>query len=250
MHLPAFSARYTPNRPVRRLRLCYAHAVVMERVTITVDRLNPPYVAEEWGELRGATIDLLQRAFATQQVEVAFDPVDGPMAQAIHLSAGRADAAADFTITERRLRWFRFSHHYHIEELQLYTLRHGPIWPGWHHFHGTLGVKTDSYAHEYLIRHHHLVPLFPVDTTARLIEVLHEGRVQGVVMSRVTGAALLDTEEGRELVASGAPFGPAPLALAALPGREEVLERFNAGLAVVGGEQEQLSPFTPHRRHG
>jgi ABC-type amino acid transport substrate-binding protein len=190
-------------------------------------------------------VDLLRRAYATQGIEVDFDPVDGPMAQAIHLSAGRADAAADFTITDRRMRWFQFSHHYHLEELQLFTLRHGPIWPGWAHFHGTLGVKTDSYAHDYLIRHHHRVLLFPVDTTERLLETLREGRVQGIVMSRITGAALLETGEHPDIGASGAPFGPAPLALAALPERAEVLEPFNAGLALVGGEQEQLSPFRP-----
>ena len=218
---------------------------LFDRVTITVDRLNPPYVMEEWGELHGATVDLLRRAFATQGIEVDFDPVDGPMAQAIHLSAGRADAAADFTITGRRLRWFRFSHHYHVEELQVDGLRRGPSWPGWTHFHGTLGVKSDSYAHEYLIRHHHRVPLLPLDSTERLIETLREGRVQGVVMSRVTGAALLAAGEYADVVASGAPFGPAPLALAALPEREAVLERFNAGLALVGGEAEELSPFRP-----
>ena len=215
-------------------------------MTIAVDRRNPPYVEEEWGEFRGATVDLLRRAFATQEIEVTFDPADGPLAQAIHLSAGRADAAADFTITERRLRWFRFSHHYHMEELQLYTLRHGPIWPGWAHFHGTLGVKADSYAHEFLIRHHHQVPLFPVDTTERLLETVREGRVQGIVMSRITGAALLVEDRNGDIGPSAAPFGPAPLALAALPERAEVLDWFNAGLAVVGGEQEQLSPFRPH----
>ena len=215
-------------------------------VTITVDRANPPYVVEEWGELRGATIDLVRDAFAASGVAVVFDPVDGVMAQAIHLSAGRADAAADFTITERRLHWFRFSDRYHIEDLQVFTLTHGPIWPGCQHFHGTLGVKTDSYAHEYLIRHFGQMPLFPVDSTDRLVEVLREGRVQGIVLSRITGAALLEDDAYTDLHASGAPFGPAPLALAALPGREQVLERFNAGLAVVGGEEERLSPFRPH----
>jgi len=215
-------------------------------VTITVDRLNPPYVVEEWGELRGATVDLIRDAFATQGVVVTFDPVDGVIAQEIHLTAGRADAAADFTVTERRLRWFRFSDRYHVEELQIYTLKHGPIWPGWQHFHGTLGVKTDSYAHEYLIRHHHLVPLFPVDSTERLLEVLREGRVQGIVLSRITGTALLENGNQDEVVASGAPFGPAPLALAALPEQEEVLDAFNAGLAIVGGEAERLSPFRAH----
>jgi ABC-type amino acid transport substrate-binding protein len=215
-------------------------------VTVTIDRLNPPYVAEEWGELRGATVDLVRDAFRTQGVDVTFDPVDGVMAQEIRLTAGRADAAADFTITDRRLRWFRFSDRYHVEELQIFTLKHGPIWPGWHHFHGTLGVKTDSYAHEYLIRHHHLVPLLPVDTTERLFDVLDEGRVQGIVMSRITGVALLEDGSHPDVVASGAPFGPAPLALAALPEREEVLQLFNAGLAVVGGEAERLSPFRPH----
>lgn len=215
-------------------------------VTITVDRLNPPYVVEEWGELRGATVDLLRDAFRSQGVEVLFDPVDGVMAQEIHLTAGRADAAADFTITDRRMRWFKFSDRYHIEELQLFTLKHGPIWPGWQHFHGTLGVKTDSYAHEYLIRHHHQTPTFPVDTTDRLLDVLNEGRVQAIVLSRTTGAALLEGGDHRDLVASGAPFGPAPLALAAMPEQESVLEVFNAGLAVVGDEVERLSPFRPH----
>jgi ABC-type amino acid transport substrate-binding protein len=214
-------------------------------VTIAVDRQNPPYVVEEWGELRGATVELLRDAFGAQGVDVTFDVVDGVMAQEIDLTVGRADAAADFTITERRLRWFRFSDHYHVEELQLFTLKRGPIWPGWHHFHGRLGVKTDSYAHEYLIRHHHLVPLFPVDTTNRLFEVLADGRVQGIVLSRITGAALLEDGSHPDVVASGAPFGPAPLALAALPERASVLDVFNAGLAVVGGEAERLSPFRP-----
>jgi ABC-type amino acid transport substrate-binding protein len=217
----------------------------MDRVVITVDRRNPPYVSEQWGELHGATIDLLRRAFGARGIEVDFDPVDGPMAQAIHLSAGRADAAADFTITERRTRWFSFSHHYHVEDLQVYSLRGGRIWPGWRHFHGTLGVKTDSYAQEFLIRHHHDIPAFPVDATERLIEALREGRVQGIVMSRITGAALLESGEAADLVASGAPFGPAPLALAALPGHEDALDAFNTGLSLVGGEQELLSPFRP-----
>ena len=237
-----------PDRPCRLLvSVCYARVVSdVTSVTITVDRLNPPYVVEEWGELRGATIDLVRNAFAARGVVVLFDPVDGPMAQAIHLSAGRADAAADFTVTERRLRWFRFSHRYHLEELQVFTLKHGPIWPGWRQFHGTLGVKTDSYAHEYLIRHHHRVPLVPVDATERLFDALHEERVQGVVISRITGAALLADGAHPDVVASGAPFGPAPLALAALPEREDVLDCFNAGLAVVGDEVERLSPFRPH----
>jgi ABC-type amino acid transport substrate-binding protein len=215
-------------------------------VTITVDRLNPPYVSEESGELRGATVELVRDAFHSQGVDVIFDPVEGVMAQEIHLSAGRADAAADFTITDRRLRWFRFSNRYHVEELQILTSKRGPLWPGWQHFHGILSVKTDSYAHEYLIRHHHLVPLFPVDSTERLFEVLQEGRVQGIVLSRITGAALLEDGHHAGVVASGAPFGPAPLALAALAARESVLEIFNAGLAVVGGEVERLSPFRPH----
>lgn len=212
-------------------------------MTITVDRLNPPYVTEVWGELRGATVDLVREAFASQGVAVVFDSVDGPVAQAIHLSVGRADAAADFTITERRLNWFRFSQRYHLEELQVFTLKHGPIWTGWREFHGALGVKADSYAHEYLIRHHHLVPLVPVDTTERLFDVLREGRARGVVMSRITGAALLADGNHPDVVSSGAPFGPAPLALAVLPGREDVLACFNAGLAVVGDEVERLSPF-------
>jgi ABC-type amino acid transport substrate-binding protein len=197
------------------------------------------------GELRGATVDLLRDAFATQGVDVTFDPVDGVIAQAIHLSAGRADAAADLTVTERRLRWFRFSHRYHVEDLQIFTRKHGPIWPGWAHFHGTLGVKADSYAQEWLIRHHRQVPLFPVDGTERLLEALAEGRVQGIVLSRITGRALLGDGAHDEVVASGAPFGPAPLALAALPERAAVLECFNAGLALVGTEAERLSPFRP-----
>jgi ABC-type amino acid transport substrate-binding protein len=214
-------------------------------VTIAVDRLNPPYVTEEWGELRGATIDLVRDAFQTQGVDVLFDPVDGVMAQEIQLSVGRAEAAADFTITERRMRWYMFSERYHVEELQLLTMKHGPIWPGWQHFNGTVGVKSDSYAQEYLIRHHHQVRLLPVDSTDRLFEVLTEGRVEAIVLSRLTGAAFLEAGTQPEVVISGAPFGPAPLALAALPEQQSVLEIFNAGLAVVGGEVERLSPFRP-----
>jgi ABC-type amino acid transport substrate-binding protein len=215
-------------------------------VTITVDRRNPPYVEETGGELHGATVDLVRAAFATQGVEVTFDAVDGVIAQAIHLSAGRADAAADVSVTERRLRWFRFSQRYHVEELQIFTRKHGPIWTGWAHFHGTLGVKADSYAQEWLIRHHPQVPLFPVDGTERLFEALAEGRVRGIVLSRITGQALIAEGGHGDVMASGAPFGPAPLALAALPDRQSVLDCFNAGLAVVGTEEERLSPFRPH----
>lgn len=168
------------------------------------------------------------------------------MAQVIQLTVDRADAAADFTITDRRLRWFKFSERYHVEELQLLSLKHGPIWPGWQHFGGMIGVKADSYAQEYLIRRHHSVRLLPVDSTDRLFEVLAAGRVQAIVMSRLTGAMLLEAGGHPDVVVSGAPFGPAPLALAALPEQQPVLDVFNAGLAVVGDEAERLSPFRPH----
>lgn len=220
--------------------------MMLDRVRITIDRGNPPFSEELNGDLQGVSVDLIRRAFASQNVEVAFDLVDGPMAQAIHLSAGRADAAADITITERRLRWFRFSRRYYVEELQVYTSRHGQVWSGWAHFHGTIGVKTDSYAYDYLVRHHPQTLLLPVDTTERLLDVLAEGRAQAIVMTRVTGATLLAENEHHDLVASGAPFGPAPLALAALAERQEVLDCFNAGLAVAGDEAELLSPFRPH----
>lgn len=128
------------------------------RITVAVDRRNPPYVFEERGELRGTTIELLERISTQAELDLTFDPVDGPMAQAIHVAAGRADVAADFTVTQRRLRWFRFSRRYAVEELQVFTRRTGTIWPGWAHFHGTLGVKADSYAQEYLIRHQHRIP--------------------------------------------------------------------------------------------
>ena len=233
------------NRPPHPVFVDRLAVTPLESITISVDRHNPPYVEEQWGELRGASVELVRDAFASQGVSVRFDPVDGVMAQAIHLAAGHADAAADITITQRRLRWFCFSDRYHVEDLQLYTRRHGPLWPGWQHFHGRLGVKADSYAHEFLVRHHHLVPLVPVDSTERLLEILREERVQGIVLSRITGATLHE-EGAEEIVASGAPFGPAPLALAALPERAAVLEIFNAGLAMVGGEAERLSPFRPH----
>lgn len=215
----------------------------VEHVTIAVDRQNPPYAWEEWGELRGATVDLLRRVFTVQHVAVTLHAVDGPMAQAIQVSAGLTDAAADFTITARRQRWFHFSQPYNMEELQVYALRHGPIWPGWRTFRGVLGVKSNSYAHEFLIRHHHTVRLALVDSTERLLESLREQQVQGIVMSRVTGTALL--AESTEIGPAGVPFGPAPLALAALPGHEDALDAFNAGLRIVGGEQEILSPFAP-----
>jgi ABC-type amino acid transport substrate-binding protein len=205
------------------------------RVVVCVDRLNPPYVSEELGELRGVTIDLVRRVFDTQQIEVDFYPVDGPMAQAVYLAAGRADAAADMTVTERRLSWFRFSRPYVVEELQVFMLRHGPLWAGLSRTTGPLGVKADSYAQEYLLRHYHDVRSIPMDSTERMLQALREERVLGLVMSRLTGAALLASGDCPDVEARGAPFGPAPLALATLPENEEILERFNAGLEAVGG---------------
>jgi ABC-type amino acid transport substrate-binding protein len=202
---------------------------------IAVDRGNAPYVVEDGFGLAGASVDVISTALVRRGVEVEFMPVDGLAAQMIALAAGRVDAAADITITERRRDFFSFSNRYLIEELQLFGLKHGPAWTGWRGFTGTVGVKADSYAHEYLVRQHAGVRSLPVGGTARLIELLRDGVVEMALLSRATGAALVAEAEEVELVAHGAPFGAAPLALATLPERAEVLDLFNAGLAESGG---------------
>ncbi len=151
-----------------------------DRLTIAIDRLNPPFTVVEDGLPAGYSVDVICAALAHEGIEAEFLPVDGPMAQTIWLAAGRADAAADITVTERRRAWFAFSAHYHVEELMIFGLRHGPIWPGFRHFTGKLAVKVNSYVHEYLIRHHPHIPLVTVDSTEAELDELIAGRVQGM----------------------------------------------------------------------
>jgi len=214
--------------------------VTPDLITVCVDRSNPPYVEELNGELHGLSCELVRRAFSHEGVEVQLLAANGPLEQAIFLATGRAEVAADLTITERRLRWFRFSHPYLVEELQVLMRRHGRLWSGLERFEGIVGVKADSYAQEYLIRHHPRLRLLPLDTTERLLEAVLDDRAQAAVLSRVTDLAL--TAHGRHpgLELRGAPFAPAPLALAALPEQAVVLEVFNRGLAAVGGGWEYL----------
>jgi two-component system sensor histidine kinase EvgS len=205
-------------------------------VMVAVDRENPPYAyAADGDELRGASVELVRRVFAGQGIEVVFVPVEGLVKQTLQLVAGVVDAAADLTITERRSALFRFSDRYLLEELQVFGLKHGPPWPGWRTFHGMLGVKVDSYAHEYLVRAHPGVPLVPVGTTAQLLDLLKRGEAQAIVLSRATGEYLARRHGADELVAHGQPFGLAPLALAALPENEDLVAAFNRGLAAIGG---------------
>jgi putative amino-acid transport system substrate-binding protein len=215
-----------------------------DRLLIAVDHLNPPFsVADEWGDVRGFSIDLIRAAFAHGGYAVEFLPLDGPMAQIMWLAAGRVDAAADVTVTDRRRAWFAFSAYYHVEELMIFGRRDGPIWPGFRHFTGKLAVKVNSYVQEYLVRHHPHIPLLAVESTEAELEALRAGRVQGFAATRETGLALIAAGNAQDLIAEGAPFGPAPLALATLPHQaERVLPPFNAGLEALqrSGELARL----------
>jgi putative amino-acid transport system substrate-binding protein len=214
-----------------------------DRLTIAIDRLNPPFTVVEDGLPAGYSVDVICAALAHEGIEAEFLPVDGPMAQTIWLAAGRADAAADITVTERRRAWFAFSAHYHVEELMIFGLRHGPIWPGFRHFTGKLAVKVNSYVHEYLIRHHPHIPLVTVDSTEAELDELIAGRVQGMAATRETGLALIASGRAPDVIAEGVPFGPAPLSLAARPDdTERVIAPFDAGLAALsrGGELDRL----------
>jgi ABC-type amino acid transport substrate-binding protein len=213
----------------------------IDRVTICVDRLHPPYVYEKYGDLRGVTVELVRAAFAARGIEAALYPTDGPMAQVVHLSAGRADLAADITITEQRRRWFVFSDPYIVEELQILMLRRGPVWPGWSHFSGCVGVKVASYAMEHLLRFQRRARLVSMESTERLLKALVDQQVDAAVVSRVSAEALTSGSGRAEIGARGSPFAPAAVALAALPGREALLEEFNRGLAVVGGGLNYLA---------
>jgi ABC-type amino acid transport substrate-binding protein len=203
-------------------------------VTIAVDRSNPPYSFEDGGEVRGSTITLVTQAFAGEAIQPRFAAVDGPMAQTVAVAAGRAEMAADVSVTARRAQWYRFSDHYGSEELQVFTMRDGPLWPGMRHFHGLLGLKSDSYAQEYLIRHHRTVPLVLAGTTEQVIEMLRRGRVQAIVLARTAGEAFIEQSGEMSVLARGAPFGATLLALSALPDHQELLTRFNRGLKTLG----------------
>jgi ABC-type amino acid transport substrate-binding protein len=203
-------------------------------VVVVVDHLNPPFVQADGWDVTGFSVDVIRRALAHAGREVEFRPVDGPMAQVLWLAAGRVDAAADITVTERRRAWFDFSTYYHVEELMVFGLRGGPLWPGFRHFGGRLAVKVNSYVQEYLIRHHPHIPLVTVDSTEAMLAELRAGRVQGFAATRETGLALIAEGKAPDVVPEGAPFGPAPLALATPRGDPaDVLPAFNAGLEAL-----------------
>jgi ABC-type amino acid transport substrate-binding protein len=206
---------------------------MQREVTIAIDRSNPPYSFEKDGELRGSTIALVTQAFAGEAIQPQFTAVDGPLAQTVAVAAGRAEMAADVSVTPRRAQWYRFSNHYGTEELQVFTMRDGPLWPGVRYFHGILGLKSDSYAQEYLIRHHRTVPLVLAETTEQVIELLRRGRAQAIVLARAAGEAFLAQSEETDVLARGAPFGATLLALSALPEHQELLDRFNQGLKAL-----------------
>lgn len=213
-------------------------------ITVALDRLNPPFsVADSGGDLQGFSVEVIRAAYAAAGVDIDLRSVDGPMAQVMWLAAGRVDAAADITVTERRRAWFVFSTYYHVEELMIFGLRNGPLWPGFRHFAGRLAVKVNSYVQEYLVRHHPLIPLVTVDSTEAQLDAVREGKAQALAATRETGLALIAEGNAPDLIPEGAPFGPAPLALAALPDdTERAIAPFDAGLDTLHrtGELESL----------
>ena len=214
-----------------------------DELTIAVDHLNPPFAVADGGEVSGFSVEVIRAALAHAGVGGEFRAVDGPVAQLIWLAAGRVDAAADITVTERRRAWFDFSAYYHVEELMVFTLRGGPIWPGFRDFSGKLAVKVNSYVHEYLVRHQPHIPLVTVDSTEAELEELRAGRVQGFAATRETGLALIAAGQAPDVLPSCHPFGPAPLALACLrDAGDHVLTPFNAGLDALhrSGDLERL----------
>ncbi len=214
-----------------------------DHVIISFDHLNPPFAYMGEDQARGFSIELIRAAYAHERIDVTFAPADGPVTQLIRLAAGRADGAADITVTQRRRAWFAFSAHYHVEQLMIFGLRHGPVWPGFRHFSGKLAVKANSYVHEYLIRHHPRIPLITVESTEAEIEEVRSGRAGGFAATRETGMALIAAGQAPDVIAEGTPFGPAPLALAAMQDDDQrVIAPFNAGLdaLVRAGEVDRL----------
>jgi ABC-type amino acid transport substrate-binding protein len=204
---------------------------------IAFDRLNPPFsTAEDW-DTTGFSVSLVRDAFAHAGMEIEVVAVDGPMAQTMWLAAGRVDAAADITVTERRRTWFTFSSYYHVEELMVFGREGGALWPGFRHFHGSIAVKSGSYVQEYLIRHFPTLRLIEVDSTEGELAAVLDGRADVFAATRETGMALIGTGDAPGLLAEGTPFGPAPLALAALRDEEQrVIAPFNMGLEALRQE--------------
>jgi ABC-type amino acid transport substrate-binding protein len=204
---------------------------VSEPLRIAFDRLNPPFATVRDWESSGFTVAVVRAAYEHAGMAVEAVGLDGPMAQLMWLAAGRVDGAADITDTARRRAWFVFSTYYHIEELMVFGRRDGPIWSGFRHFRGIVAVKANSYVQEYLIRHQPELRRLEVDSTEAQLEAVLQGRAQVFAATRETGMALIRAGEAPDILAEGVPFGPAPLALAAMPDdAERVIAPFNAGL--------------------
>jgi ABC-type amino acid transport substrate-binding protein len=205
-----------------------------DRLRIAIDRENPPFTTlnELTGEPEGFSVALCRACLADAGEDSDFVAADGPMTQSIWLAAGRVDAVLDMTASQRRAQWFDFSSAYYVDELAAFALLDGPLWPGLERVTTPLAVKSNSYAEEWLRRHHPRSRLLPVDDAEQLLAVVEAGRATAFISSTATGRDLIARHGADRFRATGPSFAPAGLTLAVPHGEQVALLRhFNRGLA-------------------
>jgi len=203
-------------------------------VRLAIDRDNPPFTLQDdlTGEATGFSVELCRLCLEEAGTEAEFVAADGPFTQSIWLTSGRVDAVVDLTASERRQQWFDCSSGYYVDELAVFSHREGPLWAGLERVPGALAVKSNSYAEEWLRRHHPRLALRPVNEAAQLVATVAARRAAAFVVSRANGAALSAAHPEAGLRQAGPPFAPAALCLAVMHDRGDGLLRdFNRGLA-------------------
>jgi ABC-type amino acid transport substrate-binding protein len=205
-----------------------------ETTRIAVDGENPPFtLRDELGEQRGFSIELCCLCL-DQEGDLRFEVADGPMTQSIWLTTGRVDAILDMTASFRRERWYDFSQGYFVDELAVFERRDGPLWAGLDRVRGSLAVKSNSYAEEWLRRRHSGLQLRPVNEAVQLGDAVESGRAVGFVTSAATGQALNRDLFGDRFRQAGPSFAPAALTLAVAHAESSsLLRHFNRGLAEI-----------------
>lgn len=211
---------------------------MLEQLTIAIDSENPPFTwLDEYGESRGFSIELCRLCLDASPDELSFLAADGPMTQSIWLTTGRVAAILDVTASFRRQRWYDFSSPYFVDELAVFELRGGPLWAGFARLQGRLAIKANSYAEEWLRRHHPSATLLPVNQADQLGEAAFSDRAVGFVTSLSTGHLLNRERFDDRFRQAGAAFGPAALTVAVAAGESAALvRRFDRGLAELRGD--------------
>ncbi len=202
----------------------------MSNLTVSVlcPLVGPPYAEIKDDEPRGFTIDLLRAVLPQAEVEYVPDVITG----LLYLMAGRGLLLADCPGTQRNGQYAALSHGYTIETLDAFLPHSGGLWPGIDRFLRPLAVVANSYAEEYMRRHHPRHPLVVVHDLVGAFQAVRDRRARAVVALRLLGLALI-RREAHDFRAAADQFGAVPHAFAATADNRELIGQVDRRLQAL-----------------